>query len=238
MGRIKKSYSLKEIFHNEQKTFLKKENVCKLKKQIENSKTLQNLSIRKKPFFMLKKGNIKMNKFKAFLTYNKLPDHPFFENYLKEKQKYILEKKQKLKERKKYIFEKMSKLDDLTKKMIIELYHLEKKINKQTPLFNKNLWASSKKKADTFERMNHYIWSVFFLDFSQLFCEKYNNKLKMNSVYYTNLYIMRLHIRKYSNDFLKKQFRQLSMSAHPDKGGTNEEFELLLRAYNYLTRAY
>lgn len=234
-------YAISYLLSRQPKGLQKQRHYREMVDHYTSSEALRRLRISRRCYTLLNAARIEPHNLRHFYRTYRLPADPFFPLFFAVKRAYLVERERVKQERRAYILSRMRSLPPFRLAAVKYLGHLERSINAagDSPVWQKELFPGSKKKADSYLRYSELEW------FETYRCHL--DRLRARYRRMTDLAARRIHAylvleiipdrmpsRHVHRSEVTGAYRRLSLRYHPDRGGDAEVFVQLKRARDVL----
>jgi len=239
-----KSYSLGYLLSKQPKSLQKSQFYEEMLLHYRSSARLQNLRISRRCYSLLQRAVIKPEYLNNFYRTYHLPRDPFFPLFLRIKQDYLEQRRQKQEQKMRYIADKMRGLPPDTLAFIKYLAAFEQQYNRTDnfPVWTTHLFPTTKKRVNEYSSFSRTEWIALFSAHLQRLEQRYRELDELTTKRLLAAYILECLPQKNNIDRLQpdlqaaaRNYRRLSKLYHPDLGGEGDFFLQLQWAKEVLT---
>ena len=202
---------------------------------------LQNLRVSRRCYTLLNNARITPQNLDAFYRTYRLPRNPFFPLFFTIKRSYLAQREEIREARRRYIRDRMRSLPQQTRSRIKYLGYLERNAHTagESPLWQKELYPSSKKRADIYVRYSESEWLELFRSHLLQLQERYRVLTPIVIERVFACFVLGItpdHTppRRPAPTEISRIYRRLSLLHHPDRGGDPGMFIRIKRARDVL----
>lgn len=202
---------------------------------------LPRLVISGRCYSILQRATIGPHNLPDFYRTYRLPADPFFPLFLAAKRGYLEERARIKEEGHRYIISAMRSLPPAVLRNIKYLGFLERHYNTRgrSPVWQKHLFPSSKKKADIYKRQTTRSWFAVYRRHLLQLVERYRNLPATTADRVYACFVLELPLElippaRPTPADVARAYRRLSLLHHPDRGGDPDLFIELKRARDSL----
>jgi hypothetical protein len=237
LKRTLKKYSLYTLLARQPKTLRKNRRYAEMIQHLRTSEKLPKLRIGRRCYSLLDRAVIKPEHLENFYSTYRLPRDPFFPLFFSIKREYLSRRAGLEKARQKYINSRIKKLPGEIKKIFRQLAGYETKLHRSGlyPVWKKYFMPRTKKLADEFSSWTTAGWLQYFSAYFSELSKTYEKASASRNERMIASWLLDVPEHNPPVALVKKQYRILSKSCHPDQGGSNESFRLLAWAKEILT---
>lgn len=239
------TYSIAHLLNRQPKTLRKDPNYATMMRHYFANERLQRIRVSRRCYTLLNNARIAPAYLHTFYRTYRLPADPFFPLFFAAKRRYLAERERIREERRRYILATMRTLAEPTLDMIRYLGHLERYYNAAglSPVWQKNLFPASKKKADSYTRLDETTWLLVFRHHLALLEARYRSLSDVVAERVLAAWVLGLHDvldpgrlppQRPHRDSVTRAYRRLSLLHHPDRGGNQAMFIEIKRARDVL----
>lgn len=243
--RRHRRYPLSKLLKAQPKRLMKSPRYRELGELLHNSPRLKALAIPATAYRLLNTGRIAPEHLENLYRTYRLPRSRFFPLFLDLKGEYLRHQQLLAERRSAYIRERVLALPPEILRLLRNLGHFEKGVNRagKTPVWEKLLYPKSKKSADAYHLRTMDEWLNSVEEFGRAIENRYPRRPNCNWRRFSALIILELLPEEYNGrslamqidrDSIKEAFRRLSKAYHPDSGGDPASFRRLRWARDQL----
>lgn len=243
--RSARTYSIAHLLNRQPKTLSKDPNYATMMRHYFANERLQRIRVSRRCYTLLNNARIAPENLHNFYRTYRLPADPFFPLFFAAKRRYLAERERIREERRRYILATMRSLPEPTLSMIRYLGHLERYYNPAglSPVWQAELFPGSKKKADSYTRLDETTWLLVFRRHLALLEARYRGLSDVVAEralaswvlgLYETLDPERLPPQRPDRNAVTRAYRRLSLLHHPDRGGNQAMFIEIKRARDVL----
>jgi len=239
-----KNYSLGYLLSKQPKSLQKSQFYEEMLLHYRSSTRLQNLRISRRCYSLLQRAVIKPEYLNNFYVTYHLPRDPFFPLFLRVKQDYLDQRRQKQEQKMHYIADKMRELPPDTLAFIKYLAAFEQQYNRADnfPVWTAHLFPTTKKRVNEYSSFSRTEWIALFSTHLQRLEQRYRELDELTTKQLLASYVLECLPQK-NNTFgpqldlqaAARNYRRLSKLYHPDLGGEGDFFLQLQWAKEVLT---
>jgi hypothetical protein len=228
---MKQKYNLGDLLQAQPKTFKKTNNFALLNNVYASDQTLHKVILSANSYRLLNRAKLTYSQLTRLCSLYKIKSNLFFALFVKYKQQYFKSENDKKKNKQAKIEKILSKMSSDKKSLLKVFLTAEKTHNKKVTLWRSYFYNLSYKKAKFFcssSNLEFYKIADSYLDD---FGKKYNcptQSLKQKLIYFA----LEFSDIPKDTETIKNKYHQLSKKFHPDVGGNDTLFKLLVEVYN------
>jgi hypothetical protein len=231
-----RTYGIQDILDKQPKRLKNKQEFRDLLVYLKEHPKLFSITMPYRCFKLLSEGILEVKNLPNLYRTYKLPKDPFFNRFLKLKREQLYHRRDLKELRRQYILKKIKELPDEIVECFKFLGNLEKQLNRagKIPVWQSVLLPKTKKAANEFEKKSAGEWDEYFSAFLNALEKRYGN---LNVDYKKELLsrsIFGLLDGQLSEKEIRQRFKKLSLTSHPDQGGTHEHFLRIQEAMEQL----
>ncbi len=221
-----RSYTIAQLLLRQPKSLRRHPDYQNMMAHYKTSDRLRRLRISRRCYSLLHRATIEPRNLRQFYRTYRLPADPFFPLFFMIKRSYLRERMRAKEERHRYILAAMRSLPPTLLQNIKYLGYLERRYNAagRSPLWQKELFPGTKKKANAYLRYGAAAWLALFRRHLALLGARY--RALGGAVADRVLACLALELTPkvappplLSAAVVKRSYRRLSMLHHPDRGG-------------------
>jgi len=236
-----RNYTIAYLLSRQPKSLQHHSDFDRMMDHYHQSERLQNLRFNRRCYSLLNRATVPARNLSYFYRTYRLPADPFFPLFFEIKRSYLAERERRKEERHEYILAEMRSLPPTILAAVKYLGYLEVHFNSggNSPVWQKELFPGSKKKADSYRRYNTEAWITLFRHHLKLLRKRYrgmNDEIVKRTLACFVLEITPLGVPPAlpSAAQVSRSYRRLSLHYHPDRGGNPALFIELKRARDEL----
>lgn len=236
-----RTYSLAYLLSRQPKTLAKHGQYAVMLAQFSSSERLQGLRISRRCYTLLHQARIAPHNLGNFYRTYRLPADPFFPLFFAIKRDYLAGRERATEERRQYILAAVRALPRDTLTRIKYLGYLERHYNAAggSPVWQKQLFPGSRKKADAYARFTPSDWHALFRDHLGMLVDRYPRLTRTIADRVLACFVLgmipeMIPPARPSPPVIARTYRRLSLLHHPDRGGDPTLFISIKRARDVL----
>lgn len=205
------------------------------------SARLQHLVLNRRCYSLLDKAKIDPHSLYHFYRTYRLPADPFFPLFFTVKRSYLAQRERLKEERHAYIMNAMRSLPEPVLRNIKYLGYLERGYNSagRSPIWQRDLFPASKKKADEYMRFSDSQWLALFRSHLSMLAARYGGLPeaiadRVYACFVLGITPELIPPSRPTPQEVSRSYRRLSLLHHPDRGGNSAMFIEIKRARDAL----
>lgn len=234
-------YSLGYLLERQPKSLSKHPHYELMLDYYRNSPALRGLRFSRRCYSLLQHARIAPENLHHFYRTYRLPADPFFPLFFEIKRAYLHEREQAQEARRRYILETMRSLPEPVLGFVKYLGRLEEHYSggARHPVWQSNLFPSTKKQANAYRRYGHVQWIGVFRSHLELLEARYRGFNARTRARLLACFVLEIPLegpppRRPTPAEVTANYRRLSMRHHPDRGGDERMFVELQKARDVL----
>lgn len=226
----KANLSLNHLLRLQPKSIRKHPYYSLMLSHYNSSEKLQALRINRQCYRLLDKAIISPENLPHLYRTYKIPEDPFFPLFLRIKKDYQENRLKKAEEKDKFILKQMKKLPGERRKMMRFLAELEESIGngRTASIWEKEIYPSTKKRAAELLKFSEMEWIDLVDSYFESLTVHYpgfkDRKELVKACTFMGLYPDLPSQDLPGEETVKRVYRRLSRSYHPDTGGRESQF--------------
>ena len=241
---VARTYSIRHLLLHQPKTLKRHPQYREMIAHYDASEQLRRLRFSRRCYTLLNQARIAPENLSHFYRTYRLPSDPFFPLFFAIKRSYLAERERIKEERRRYIHSRMRELPPVIRLQIKYLGYLERYYNAAglSPVWQKRLFPTSKKRADMFQHLTPVEWQRLFRDHLALLVERYPRLTRVIADRVLACLVLGMIPElippaRPAPPEIARTYRRLSMLHHPDRGGDPTLFISIKRARDVLVNA-
>jgi hypothetical protein len=240
-SRSARTYSIGYLLSRQPKGLRKHEHYSAMMAHYYASERLQRLRMSRRCYTLLNNARIRPRNLHHFYRTYRLPSNPFFPLFFSIKRDYLAERERIREERRRYIRDSVRALPPPILTFIKYLGYLERYYNAAglSPVWQKELFPTSKKQADAYQRYTTGDWLRLFREHLSSLEQRYRGLSEIVADRVFACIVLELTPElippaRPDQALINRSYRRLSLLHHPDRGGDPRMFIQIKRARDVL----